>query len=81
MVDADVNKTMEDVIKEIFNAVDEKGAIVTVTYSQYAVTVQLFAHGVTKEAIIDLDSVRTSKEYIFEMIRAVRMLLYSIDTV
>lgn len=81
MVDADVNKTMEDVIQEIFNAVDEKGAIVTVTYSQYAVTVQLFAHGVTKEAIIDLDSVRTSKEYIFEMIRAVRMLLYSIDTV
>lgn len=81
MVDTDVNKTMEDVIKEIFNAVDEKGAIVTVTYSQYAVTVQLFAHGVTKEAIIDLDSVRTSKEYIFEMIRAVRMLLYSIDTV
>lgn len=81
MVDTDVNKTMEDVIKEIFNAVDEKGAIVTVTYSQYAVSVQLFAHGVTKEAIIDLDSVRTSKEYIFEMIRAVRMLLYSIDTV
>lgn len=81
MVETNPEKDLENVTEEILHAVEEKGAILTVTYSIHAVTIQLFVHGVTKEAIIEYSDARSSREYTFEMIRAVRMLLYSIDNV
>lgn len=79
MVTSENQLNLENVIHEIFKAVDDKGAIFTLTFSEHVVTVQMFCHGISRDAIIERGDMQTTNEFVFEMIRAVRMLLYSID--
>lgn len=69
----------QKLIEEIFNAVDEKGALLTITFNSQCVVLQMYYHGFSRDATIDRKELKTAEEVLFEMIRAVRMLLYAMD--